>query len=61
MEAWLIEMERYFKTHDYVENEKARIAIFNLNGRALIWWEQLVEVKGIIEIKIDWSQFGAYF
>lgn len=34
--AWLLGMERYFKIHDYTENEKAKIAIFNLNGRALI-------------------------
>lgn len=46
-EAWLLGMERYFKIHDYSENEKAWIVIFNLSGRALIWWEHLVQFKGI--------------
>ena len=47
VEAWLLGMERYFKIHEHIENEKAKISIFNLNGRALIWWEHLIEVKGI--------------
>lgn len=46
-EAWLLGMERYFKIQEYSKKEKARITIFSLNGRALIWWEHLLEVKGI--------------
>jgi hypothetical protein len=36
-EAWLLSFKKYFKVHDYSENLKARIAIFNLNGKASIW------------------------
>lgn len=54
--AWLFGMERYFKIHDYAKNEKVRIVVFYLSGRALIWWEHLVQVKGIVERKIDWGQ-----
>lgn len=36
VESWLLGMERYFKIHDYIENEKAKISIFNLSGRSLI-------------------------
>lgn len=56
VETWILGMKRYFKIHDYV-----RITIFNLNGRALIWWENLIKVKGINERKIDWEQFQKYF
>ena len=38
-EAWLLGMKKYFQVQDYSENMKARVAIFNLNGRAFIWWE----------------------
>lgn len=54
-EARLLIMDRYFKIHEYFEKEKARISIFSLNGRALIWWEHLMEVKGIKERKFDWE------
>jgi hypothetical protein len=30
----------------------AKIAIFNLNGGTLIWWEDLKEVKGLKENKL---------
>ena len=40
---------------------KARISIFNLNGRASIWWEHLRQVKKINERRIVWKQFKKYF
>ena len=40
---------------------KERVAIFNLNGRASIWWEHLRKVKNINERKIVWKQFKKYF
>lgn len=53
-------MEIYFQIHDYNRNEKARISIFNVNGRALIWWEHLRKVKKIRERKINWKNFQNY-
>ena len=41
VEAWLLGMEKYFQVQDYSGNMKARVAIFNPNGRASIWWEHL--------------------
>ena len=40
---------------------KARVAIFNLNGRASIWWEHFKQVKKINERKLKWKQFKKYF
>lgn len=40
-EAWLPGINKYFQIHDYLENEKAQTAIYNLNGKASIWWERL--------------------
>jgi hypothetical protein len=35
-----------------LENTKAKITIFNLNGGSSIWWEDLKEVKGLKESKL---------
>ena len=40
---------------------KARVDIFNLNGRASIWWEHFKQVKKINERKLKWKQFKKYF
>ena len=40
---------------------KARVAIFNLTGRASIWREHFKKVKKINERKIVWKQFQKYF
>jgi hypothetical protein len=44
-----------------LENTKENISIFNLNGGASIWWEDLKEVKGLKESKLTWKQFEKYF
>ena len=40
---------------------KARLAIFNLNGREYIWWENLRQVKKINDKNIVWKQLKKYF
>jgi len=32
-----------------------------LNGKASIWWEDLINVKGIHEKELSWKQFEKYF
>jgi hypothetical protein len=46
-EAWFLGLKKYFRLHDFSKNLKARVATFNLNGKASIWWEDLKNVKGI--------------
>ena len=60
-EAWLLGIKKYFQVHDYSGNMKARVAIFNLNGRASIWWEHCKQVKRIGERRLKWKQFKKYF
>ena len=60
-EAWLLGIKKYFQVHDYSGNMKARVAIFNLNGRASIWWEHFKQVKRIGERILKWKQFKKYF
>jgi hypothetical protein len=54
-------LKKYFRVHDYSENLKAQITIFNLNGKASILWEDFRNVKGIHEKDLSWKQFEKYF
>jgi hypothetical protein len=40
---------------------KARVATFNLNRKASIWWEDLKNVKGVREEDLSWGRFEKYF
>ena len=43
--AWLLGMNKLFELHEYKENMKARVAIFNLKGKAHIQWENVKQVR----------------
>ena len=58
---WLLGFKKYFRFHDYSENLKTQIVIFNLNGKDSIWWEDLRNVKGVHENNLSWRQFEKYF
>lgn len=49
VEAWILGMKKLLRFHDYSENMKAKITIFNLKGKVDIWWEGFKCVRGIIE------------
>eukprot|EP00253_Pinus_taeda_P027714 PITA_27714 len=46
-EAWLINMNKYFQLYEYDHNLKARLAIFQLQRKATLWWEEVKIVKGV--------------
>jgi hypothetical protein len=54
-------MRRYFQLHNYSSQEEGRISIYQLKGKASMWWDQLVQVQHIDEKKITWKQFKKYF
>eukprot|EP00253_Pinus_taeda_P010917 PITA_10917 len=60
-EAWLINMNKYFQLYEYDHNLKARLAIFQLQGKATLWWEEVKIVKGVTEQTITWDNFERYF
>eukprot|EP00253_Pinus_taeda_P027426 PITA_27426 len=60
-EAWLISMNKYFQLYEYDHNLKARLAIFQLQGKATLWWEEVKIVKGVTEQTITWDNFERYF
>jgi hypothetical protein len=54
-------LKKNFRVHEYSKNLKSWIAIFNLNGKASIWWEDLRNVKGVHQKDFTWKQFEKYF
>ena len=60
-ESWILGIKKYFQVQDYSGNMKERVSIFNLNGRASIWWEHFKHVKKISERRLKWKQFKNYF
>ena len=46
-ESQLSGMKKYFHIYNYSNQLKARMAIYNLLGKADIWWQDLKRVKGI--------------
>ena len=54
-------MKKYFQIYNYSNQLKARMAIYNLTGKADIWWKDLKIVKDIREKNINWSTFKKYF
>eukprot|EP00253_Pinus_taeda_P032829 PITA_32829 len=60
-EAWLINMNKYFQLYEYDHNLKAQLAIFQLQGKATLWWEEVKIVKGVTEQTITWDNFQRFF
>eukprot|EP00253_Pinus_taeda_P018941 PITA_18941 len=61
VEAWLININKYFQLYEYDQNLKAWLAIFQLQGKATLWWEEIKIVKGVSEQNITWEKFQKYF
>jgi hypothetical protein len=42
--TWLLGMRKYFQLHNYSSHAEGRIFIYQLKGKASMWWDQLVQV-----------------
>jgi hypothetical protein len=40
---------------------KVRMAIYNLKGKASIWWKHLKLARVLKEKQLEWSDFKKYF
>jgi hypothetical protein len=59
---WKI-FKKYFKQklHNYSSQAEGRIVIYQLKGKASMWWDQYVQVQHIDEKKVTWREFKRYF
>jgi hypothetical protein len=60
-ETWLLGMRKYFQLQNYSSHAEGRIAMYQLKGKASMWWDQLVQVQHIREKYITWKEFKRYF
>jgi len=60
-EAWLSGMHKYFQIYNYSGELKAKMAIYNLVGKADIWWQDVKRVKRLSERDVSWKTFKKLF
>jgi hypothetical protein len=61
VETWLLGMRNFFQLHNYYAQEEGRISIYQLKGKASMWWDQFIQVQHINEKKVTWREFKSYF
>jgi hypothetical protein len=61
VETWMLGMRKYFQLHNYSSHAEGIIAIYQLKGKASIWWDQLVQVQHLNEKNVTWMEFKNYF
>jgi N-glycosylase/DNA lyase len=54
-------MRKYVQLHNYSSQVEGRISIYQLKGKASMWWDQFMQVKHIDEKKVTWREFNRYF
>lgn len=54
-------MNKYFQIYEYNHNLKACLAIYELQGKATLWWEEIKTMCKIDEKEITWEDFQRHF
>jgi hypothetical protein len=49
VETWLLGYEEIFQLQNYSSHAEGRISMYQLKGKASMWWDQLVQVQHIRE------------
>jgi hypothetical protein len=60
-EAWLENMAMCFALRDYTSNMKVYMAVFQLKGRALLWWKTLLPQLNMVVEDVSWELFEERF
>jgi hypothetical protein len=61
VETWLLGMRKYFQLQNYSSHAEGRIEMYQLKGKASMWWDQLVQVQHIKEKNVTWKEFKKHF
>jgi hypothetical protein len=59
--TWFLGVRNYFQLQNYSSHAKGRIAMYQLKGKACMWWDHLVQVQHVREKDITWKEFKRYF
>lgn len=61
VEAWMVNINKYFQMYEYNDNLKARLIIYQLQGKVTLWWEEVKVVQGVDEQGVTSEKFQQYF
>jgi hypothetical protein len=61
VETWLLGMKKYFQLQNYSAHAEGRISMYQLKGKASMWWDQFVQVQHIKEKEVTWKECKRYF
>ena len=61
VEAWLENMAIRFALRDYSSNMKVHTMVFQLKGRALLWWKTLLSQLNMVVEDVSWELFEECF
>lgn len=53
----MLDMQKFFRLHDYSENKKVTTTLFSLKSKVAIWWEDKKNVKDIHDNELNWNAF----
>ena len=60
-EAQLSGMKKYFHIYNYSDRLKSQMNIYNLTGKADIWWQDIKMVQNLKEEYLTWRVLKNYF
>jgi hypothetical protein len=61
VETCLLGMRKYFQLQKYSSHAEGIISIYQLKGKASIWWDQMVQVQCLKEKNVTWKEFKKHF
>jgi hypothetical protein len=61
VEKLMLGMRKYFQLHNYSSHAEGIIVIYQLKGKASMWWDQLVQVHHIRENNVSYKEFKKHF
>lgn len=57
VEAWLININKYFQIYEYDNNLKERLAIYQFQGMVTMWLKEVKVIHTITEQEVNWGAF----
>ena len=61
LDTSMLGMKKYFQLHNYSSHAEGIIPIYQLKGKASMWWDQLVQVQHLREKNMTWKEFKRHF
>lgn len=53
-------MNKYFQVYAHPSNLQAKLATYQLQGNASLWWEQIIIVHNIEDKTMGWEYFQKF-